>query len=382
MGRKRGEETSRRLQALYSQRVRDACESAIENDGQAPAEAVENLERLRKLSETSAGSTAASLHGHAIAAVALLSTLTVSSILLLVHMRQTEIGLDLSLSEVAFSLDGEQTLAPMARLASFGASGLEKIELSDLSGQPGRTISIGDGSAGLLLALPEKQKGSIMVFGVALPAATRASLQAVGPQRYRLSMDPPQGRLPPFQASFEGPVRVAVVGEPAMTRQAGLAQATMYPAAGRVSLDFEVAPGTTIDLAQQWRINGLTLARLERFMDANRTSIRSISTLLSGTLYMDSLNSEQRVLRAGEAIRFEDSLGEVRRLSIEAHPISLQYQGAVRGMTTGFGETRTDLMPTVLEWLRTRHGISLLWGATLYVFGMVAAVLRWMKLLQ
>jgi hypothetical protein len=97
---------------------------------------------------------------------------------------------------------------------------------------------------------------------------------------------------------------------------------------------------------------------------------------------MDSLNSERRTLRPGEAIEFERSLGYVRTLSFDANSISLQYQGKARGMTTGFGETRTDLMPTMLEWLRARHGLSLLWGSTLYIFGMVVGVLRWLKILQ
>jgi hypothetical protein len=32
-----------------------------------------------------------------------------------------------------------------------------------------------------------------------------------------------------------------------------------------------------------------------------------------------------------------------------------------------------------LEWLRARHGLTLLWGTTAYVFGLATAVVRWFK---
>ena len=34
-------------------------------------------------------------------------------------------------------------------------------------------------------------------------------------------------------------------------------------------------------------------------------------------------------------------------------------------------------MPTYLAWLKARHGLYLLWGTTLYLFGLIASLLRW-----
>lgn len=378
----RTEELGRRLQARYAQRVQEACKSAVDNDGHVPAESIDSLNRLRQLSEMAGSSTRTSLLRHGIAGIALISTLTVSSILLFVHVSRTEIGLDMTLSETAFSLDGKQTLAPSARLASVGVSGLRKIEITDMTGAVNRTIAPADDSAAVRLAVADEHKGSITLQEVELPSAARVSIRLLGDRRYQLSIDPPPGGLPPFPVNFDGSVTMAIAGEPLKTQSADHAQAMMSPGTGRVDLVFEVSSGSRLELAQQWRVKDLSLARLERFMDVRQTSIRRISTIQSGTLYMDSLNSEARILRPGEAIQFEDSQGLVRTLGIDANSVSLQYQGEVRGMTTGFGETRTDLMPTILEWLRVRHGLSLLWGSTLYIFGMVLAVLRWLKILQ
>jgi hypothetical protein len=376
MERKRWEGPRLQLQILYAQRVQDACKSAIENHGQVAADCIENLNRLNQLTEIAGTSARTSLLRHGIAAFALISTLIVSSILLFVRTRHTEIGLDVTLSEMALSLDGKQTLAPTAQLASVGVSGLRKIELS---GAEDRTITSSDGSAAIRLATRDNKKGSITLQEVELPSATRVRVRAVGAERYQLSIDPPPGGLAPFLVNFEGPIGIAAGSG---TQPAEHGQALMYPGASRVDLVFEVTPGTKLELAQQWRVKGISMAGLERFMDVQQTSVRKVSALLGGTLYMDSLNSEKRTLRSGEAIDFESSLGYVRTLSVDANSISLQYQGEARGMTTGFGETRTNLMPTMLEWLRARHGLSLLWGSTLYIFGMMVAVLRWLKVLQ
>ena len=73
----------------------------------------------------------------------------------------------------------------------------------------------------------------------------------------------------------------------------------------------------------------------------------------------------------------ERAQGEVRTLRLQEDHIELKFHGRVRGMTLGSGEGSRSYMPTWLEWLRERHSLSLLWGAALYLFGLVTIVLRW-----
>ena len=49
-------------------------------------------------------------------------------------------------------------------------------------------------------------------------------------------------------------------------------------------------------------------------------------------------------------------------------------------MRSGWGENPSSLMPTWLEWIRARHGLSLLWATTLYLFGVITAILRWWRI--
>ena len=57
------------------------------------------------------------------------------------------------------------------------------------------------------------------------------------------------------------------------------------------------------------------LPRVER-ADARVSIVRRLSTLTSGTLYFESLNGATRALRAGEALRFSETHGEIRRLRL------------------------------------------------------------------
>ena len=39
----------------------------------------------------------------------------------------------------------------------------------------------------------------------------------------------------------------------------------------------------------------------------------------------------------------------------------------------------SGLMPTLLDWLRARHGLSLLWATTAYLVGLFVAILGWWR---
>lgn len=83
---------------------------------------------------------------------------------------------------------------------------------------------------------------------------------------------------------------------------------------------------------------------------------RRVPTILSGALYLAALDGRKYALREGEDLRFKKSEGLIRALKLERNQLALTFHGDVQGMTTGWQKTRVALMPTVLDWLRARHG--------------------------
>ena len=107
------------------------CEEALQNNGKALAGGIESLNSLKQLVELAEHAARAESRQYWIAAVGLVITLFVTSVLLFMHTEHTEIGLDVTVAGLAFSLDGDQILALDSHLISIGVSGLRKIELSD-----------------------------------------------------------------------------------------------------------------------------------------------------------------------------------------------------------------------------------------------------------
>ena len=126
-------------------------------------------------------------------------------------------------------------------------------------------------------------------------------------------------------------------------------------------------------------IQDLSLLRIDDRRGPDGLPVRRVSTILSGTIYFEELNGQQLKLRPGEVIQLEGSTGEIASLVLKDNNIAIQFQGRVRGFTAGPSESRHSLMPTWLEWLKARQGSTLLWGTAIYLFGLVASVLRWLR---
>jgi hypothetical protein len=72
--------------------------------------------------------------------------------------------------------------------------------------------------------------------------------------------------------------------------------------------------------------------------------------------------------------------GEIRIAELRTDAVALQFHGWVTGITTGSPENPSSLMPTWLEWLRERKALYLFWGTALYLFGLAAGVMRWLRI--
>jgi hypothetical protein len=142
-----------------------------------------------------------------------------------------------------------------------------------------------------------------------------------------------------------------------------------------VNLDLAAAELSSIHFSTQIDVDRLSFYHVEHF----DTEDRRLSFVLSGFLYLGELNGSEEKLRPGQEVRFDDLRGRIATIQLNPESLTLQFSGVVGKMETGSYQNPRDLMPAWLEWLKARHGLSLLWGTFLYLFGLTAAALRWFR---
>ena len=374
-------ETRDQLRDLLGRQARAAGDEAVRSGGQVSAEHLESLGRLARLIELhEAAHPAAGRRRWPVVAV-LAFTLLVVSLMLFARVSETEIELDLALSEASFVLPSEQKLTEGIDLADLGASGFREIHIPRAGGRDEQTIS-SDGGADAALRLAAvsdgKRQGTLSLSALTLPARARVWVRRTGPaHKYRLSL---QGANPELRAEVNGPIRAGFSDAAGEQLDFATPNAVLLRAGGdEVDLDLTLRDQAAGAFSPQLPVSALSLLHIDESHADGRTLVRRVSTVISGTLVFASLNGEERKLRAGEMLSFDDLRGEIRSLRLGDDQVELKFHGRVRDISAGAGESRRSLMPTWLEWLRARHGLSLFWGTSLYLFGLIAGALRWLR---
>ena len=297
-----------RLRRLVERRASELRDAALEDDTRVTQEDTARLARLQQLltalQTTEPRSrwlrwTVPAVAGAAVLIVTALLALTVSS---------TEIELDLTATEVAFTLPERETLIDHAALAELGASGLGA---SDVGGLVTTTSAAAradvDATSVRLSAQPQAgawAAGTIDVARWVFPSGTRVWLSTTArPQTYRVSIEGADAEL---TASVKGTITVARPGMKAATVSLAIPRPARLQTSATTLADFDltVGHGGGIALSPQLNAKQLSFARVEPFADtARQTPVRALSTVVGGTLFMESLNGARHELRAGQALR-------------------------------------------------------------------------------
>jgi hypothetical protein len=374
-----GRTTGDQLGDLLQRQVEAVGNETISSGGQVSADQVEALGRLARIVEIHRAAQPAVVRKRWPAAVLFGSTLLIASILLFAHVRDTEIELDLIVSEVSFISPTQQTLAETMQLSTLGVSGLQEIQLPGTPNEGAETHGSPDGGeSGVRLSVNsvQQRRGSINLATVVLTKENHVWLRYTGPPRqYRMSL---KGSPSEFRADVLGPVQVGFFDGGVQQLDFEAPQSVLMQS-GTEDTDFDLSFDGPIGstFSPQLSANALSLLQIEEFLDPEKTVVRHISSVQSGSLYFVSIGDQERKLRPGELISFEESQGEFRTLVLRDDHIELKYHGRVRGMNVGLDENRRSIMPTLLEWLSARHSLSLLWGTAIYLFGLIAAAFRW-----
>src|SRR6266851_4200159 len=365
------------LRALMARQTDELAAEALRTEGQIPAERLEALGRLARLVVMRDAAVTALRRRWAVPFVAL-GTLACASVLLFARVSSTEVEMELNVSEFSFVLPTVQVISDAMSVSVLGVSGLRVIELPSADGRPGWRRPAAD----IFLAADRvgRRTGTVSISPITLPMGTRVSLrQLEGHHGYRLVL---RSATPELVVSVNGPIRIIVPSAVNELREFSFPRGIgLEPDSNQVSLDF--LPTEAAEVSWAFRsplpVESLSLYRVDQFEGAEQTLVRRVSTIQSGTLYFESIDGRARQLRAGEGLHFAWSGGEIREWRIRNDGVVVRFHGSVRGMSSGSGEIKRSLMPTLIEWLRARHGLSLLWGTTAYVVGLFVTILGWWR---
>jgi hypothetical protein len=316
----------------------------------------------------------------------LLVTLAVISALLFLRIPETEIELDVKLSEITFTLATEQTISELTPLAALGVAGLREVHLPSPSSLSSKVFSSTDynGYLGIRLipdtAVSPDAKGTITLSPLALDADYRIGVSATGiPREYRVAL---VGGPVILHAGINGRVRIDFLQDSDRALYSSPRQIVMRSISDGADLDVMLRDTPLPFFSRRILVKDIRFSQVEQYIDLRRTLVRSVSTIKEGALYRNSLNGEKLVLRSGEMLSLSIAAGEIVALEPGTDSLRLHLFARVRDLTAGFGEGERSLMPTYLEWLQAQHRLSLFWAASLYVFGTGLAILRWWGVVQ
>lgn len=311
-------------------------------------------------------------------AIAFVATLVLASVLLFVRVRTTPIELTGTFTALGFTTAQEQPLGRPLRVASIAASGVKDVRW------PAEVASLGSATAVRLSASDTngaQRAGSIVVDRIVVPAGTRVWLARTDvPRQYRLSLRPPSAAPVRVHADVMGTTRFAATGAAPSTVDLRAPRAVdLSSAEGTLDLDLTLAAGAPAPRWEQLVARDVRVHRVEDENDASHPLVRPVSTIQSGSLYFEALGGTERKLRTGELLRFGESDGTFLTVDLRDDGIAATFQGDVREMRSGSGDDASSLMPTLLDWLRKRQGLSLLWGTAIYLSGIGLSLRRWWR---
>jgi hypothetical protein len=301
-------------------------------------------------------------------------------LLSVLRVRETEIALDLAVSELAIKLPDSQELTPALSLGGLGITGAEAIEIPHAPGGAPSFAMAQSNSASLRVEKGHDgaREGTLDLDRLVPPQLAQIRIRTLGPPgSYRISLS--QAPLE-FHVSVSGPVRLLAIGEPQEQRDFDAPKSILVRNGdGTLNLDLDLAldPAGAQKLAPTLDVESLVLQHIDPPRIGGRSVVRAVSTIEAGVLYWEAFDDKQRTLRPYEMLAFEQIHGQISALRLDPEQIHFRFQGEVRGMFLGAGDNRRSLMPTWLEWIRERHGLSLFWASALYLFGLAAGVVRW-----
>ena len=190
-----------------------------------------------------------------------------------------------------------------------------------------------------------------------------------------------QGTDMNVDVNLKGKIRIDSAGQRLGKRDFGRLRQVSIKAAEPVGLNlalrFEGDPD--ISFPAHIMIASLSLQQVVNVVVEGISKKRTVSTILGGEIFNESMNGKRYELRKGEWLKLGGVYGEIRSIQMTADGIRLNYHGKVTSINVGSSQNQRNLMPNWLEWFSERHSVKMLWGTFVWLLGTLLGVIKWWK---
>ncbi len=300
---------------------------------------------------------------------------------ILIEQKQTEVEMDLSVSEVHFQMARKGPLTGDWATKSLNATGLKAVTVngSDWPVMKDRTCFLD----------ARLKSNAVKADAISIPAIVRSKGWEIGLSRtgaeVTVELTAPSSNTSGTDEAISATLRGAVEATTDCTadgKRAGI------PA--NASIEIYLSPSATIRgeslaaiaFARQIEFAGLRLYAIDRIQADGPALERRRSSVLSGKIYLDALNAKEVALRPFEDLKFASSKGYIRSLmapASSADDFHLQAHATVERMTVGAGDNERSQMPNYLEVITAKNGFTLVWSSVVALFGILYGLARWLE---
>jgi len=357
------------LRSVLRERAAQAAATALKNGGSVSSEDLDSLRNLSHLCNT-LESTGPKKTNRWTPLLVFLLALVCASVLLFRRVATTEVEINATARSAMFRLAQTRYITQPLVVTSLRVSGIRRLSDTPCAGLPA-----GNPPEITLIAPKGTTPGTITLQPI--EGTKGISVTVIG------SKSPTH-----WTFAFAGPPQtIKVIYEGSLSMDGDCRIEAKFPRTLEATLDnksslvtFDLPQSADIFPSPLLPIDQLAFVRTDIVELEGSVQYQESSTLTGGSVYLEDLDGKETTkLREGEWLQIGVGHGWLQLPAAGKADIAWRFRGSVNAIHAGTPDSRRDLKPSLLEYVRSQHAISLLWGTALSLFGLGGAAIRWFK---
>ena len=356
------------LRSVLRERAAQAAATALKNGGSVSSEELDSLRNLSHLCNT-LESTSPKKTNRWTPLLVFLLALVCASVLLFRRVATAEVEINATASSAMFRLVQTRYITQPLVVTSLRVSGIRR-----LSDTPCAGANSGNSPEITLIAQKGTTPGTITLQPI--ESTKGISITVTG------SKSPTHWTI-----AFAGlPQTIKVIYEGSLRMDGDCRIEAKFPRTLEATLDnksslvtFDLPQSADIFPSPLLPIDQLAFMRTDIVELGGSVQYQESSTLTGGSVYLEDLDGKETKLREGEWLQIGVGHGWLQLPAAGKADVAWRFRGSVNAILAGTPDSRRDLKPSLLEYVRSQHAISLLWGTALSLFGLGGVAVRWFK---